>query len=126
MAKYKLRFFFEYGHGCLWTVGEESWNTFGNPANLEKLHLSESLRNKLQQLEEKFQTSLNWDYPPDPSPWRQDVCDAFNAEVVETFDEIVKELGAEFEVVNEQESLNEDPDLNEYLKNQKEFKRKES
>lgn len=117
MAKYKLRFFFEYGHGCLWTVDQDSWNTFGHPASLEKLPISKHLQNKLQRLEEKFQTSLNWDSPSSPSPWRQDVCDAFNIEVDEVFTELLRELGSDFEIVNEQKTMKEDPNLDEYLRN---------
>jgi hypothetical protein len=66
---------------------------------------------------------LNWDGPSDPDPWRQEECDRFNAAVNQLFEAVRTELGEEFELVNEQCELHEDPDVDAYLKNPQEFRR---
>lgn len=122
-TKYKFRFFFEYGGGCLWSADANTESKFGYPVRLEKLRLSKETLAKLERLEAQFQTSLNWNYPPDPSPWRQQECNAFNFEVERLVTEVIQELGPDYEIVNEQQSLREDPDLDAYLKNPHEFRR---
>jgi len=41
---------------------------------------------------------LNWDYPPDPSPWPQSKFEAFDIEALTILSIIQNELGSEFEV----------------------------
>jgi len=59
----------------------------------------------VEDLLEWYDQSLNWDYPPNPRPWRQEECDRFNDAV-------------------KPPELMEDPDLDEYLKDPKGFMRK--
>jgi hypothetical protein len=61
-----------------------------------------------------FDRSLNWASPSDPSPWRQEECERFNTAAKELLEAIRRDLGDEFEVVDEQEELREDPDLDAY------------
>ena len=61
--------------------------------------------------------SLNWEYPPDPGPWRQAECDAFNAAARDLYEVIANELGATFVVDFHQEPLKEHPELDVYLQN---------
>jgi hypothetical protein len=76
-------------------------------------------------LAEWHDTSLNWDYPPDPGPWRQPECDRFNDAVASLLADIRRALGPEFEVIDEQVSCVEDPDLDVYLADPKGFHRKQ-
>lgn len=78
---------------------------------------------RVHYLSEWHDTSLNWDYPPDPSSWRQEECDRFNKAATDLFEAVVRELGDDFEVVNTQGWLVEDPDLDAYLKDPHGFKR---
>jgi hypothetical protein len=76
-------------------------------------------------LAEWHDTSLNWDYPPDPGPWRQQECDRFNTAVAELLADIRRELGPTFRVIVRQQPCVEDPDLDAYLADPKGFRRKE-
>ena len=69
-------------------------------------------------------TAFNWDDPAAPGPWRQEECDRFNATVPVLFERLRHELGAGFDLVCEQEPLREDPDLDEYLRDPRGFRRR--
>jgi hypothetical protein len=75
-------------------------------------------------MDEWFYQSMNHEYPPDPSPWRQEECDRFNAAAANLFRAITRELGPVYSIRNCQPLLQEDPDLDEYLKAPGSFKRK--
>lgn len=122
-AKYVLRFFFEWGGGCLWAGNEAASRDFG-PGPIEaELPLSAATLHRCEELGEWHDSSLNWDYPPDPGPWRQAECDRFNDAVRHLLADIRRELGAEFEVVDRQGEAREDPDLDAYLADPKGFRR---
>lgn len=123
-AKYRLRLRFEYGGGCLWGIDPPAQEAFGNPADPYRLPISAKTRQLIERLETRFESSLNWDYPPDPGPWRQPECDRFNSDTLLLFDRLRQELGENFELRNEQVPLQEDPDLDRYLQNPKAFRRK--
>ncbi len=123
MARYRIRFFFDWGCTPFWSGNDETRECFDYPIQPEKLPLSQETMKRSYELAEWHDKSLNWDYPPDPSPWRQEECDRFNTAVKQLFEAARDELGEEFELVNEQYELSEDPDLDEYLKNPKEFRR---
>ncbi|HYV37796.1 MAG TPA: hypothetical protein VE988_19075 [Gemmataceae bacterium] len=67
--------------------------------------------------------SLNWDYPPNPGPWRQVECDKFNRAAGELLSVIRADLGPDFQVIDEQRQIVEDPELDEYLASPKGFRR---
>ena len=127
-AMYELRFFCEWGGGCLWPGNDAVRHDFGlGPYDLLDpcpLPLSAATRERCARLTEWHDTSLNWDYPPDPGPWRQAECDRFNAAASELLADIRQELGTGFEVVNDQDPVAEDPDLDAYLADPKGFRRK--
>lgn len=68
-------------------------------------------------------TSLNWDYPPDPVPWRQEECDRFNQAAEALLARIRAQLGSDFEVINLHKPIQEDPDLDTYLAAPKRLRR---
>ena len=43
-------------------------------------------------------TALDWDYPPDPSPWPPEEFAKFEAAALEVLDWIRRELGDDYEV----------------------------
>lgn len=68
------RYFFSPRSGTLlWATG--SADPFVDP---ERLPISPELRDALANLLTWYDTSLNWDYPPDPGPWREAECRRFN------------------------------------------------
>jgi hypothetical protein len=106
-GKYILRFFFEWGGGCLWTGNEPAKQDFGyGPLDLLEpcpLALSAATLAECVRLAEWHDTSLNWDYPPEAGPWRQAECDRFNASAGQLLARIRVELGPLFEVIDDQD-----------------------
>ncbi|HEY9881369.1 MAG TPA: hypothetical protein V6D29_23130 [Leptolyngbyaceae cyanobacterium] len=126
VQKYVLRFFFEWRlDTALWPGDEMAYEKLGlGPYDeLTLPQLSPKTWQRMRELAEWHDTALNWDYPPDPGPWRQEECDRFNRAVRDLLEQIRQELGEEFEVMNQQPKMREDPDLNTYLKDPKGFKR---
>jgi hypothetical protein len=128
--KYVLRFFLEWGGGCLWPGNDMAYRELGlGPYDLlepSPLTLSAATLERCRLMAAWHDTSLNWDYPPDPGPWRQPECERFNAAVAELLADIRQELGPEFEVIDRQTLCAEDPDLDAYLTDPNGFRRKQS
>jgi hypothetical protein len=128
-AKYVLTFFFEWGGGCLWPSNDAAYRDFElGPYDLLDpcpLPLSAATREQCRRMADWHDTSLNWDYPPDPGPWRQPECDRFHAAVTGLLADIRRELGVDCDVVNHQCEAVEDPDLDAYLADPKGFRRHE-
>jgi hypothetical protein len=124
---YQIRYFFEWGGGCLWAGNDAANRDFGyGPFDVAKpcpLPLSDQTIASCRQLSEWHDRSLNWDYPPDPGPWRQIECDRFNVAATRLLTAIRAELGSRFKVLDEQKWLVEDPDLDSYLADRKGFRR---
>ncbi len=129
-VKYVLRFFCEWGGGCLWPGNDAAYDDLDlGPYDLLDpcpLPLSTGVLNRCRELTRWHDTSLHHDYPPDPGPWRQAECDRFNAAVAALLADIRMELGPEFEVIDRQGLCVEDPDLDAYLADPKEFHRNQS
>ena len=123
MAPSKIRFFFEWQCTPFWSGNDDTTKRFGYSIQPENLPLSPEIINSSYELANWHDGALNKDYPPDPSPWRQEECDRFNAAVNQLFASISAELGEDFELVYQQNELQEDPDLDEYLNNPKKFNR---
>jgi hypothetical protein len=102
---------------CFWPRNDAARKLFfGGPIGPEKLGLSEELGQRARILSEWYQGSLDWGYPPDPGPWRQEECDRFNAAVQSFFEDVVAEVGDRFNIVNTQRIMVEDPRLGSHPK----------
>lgn len=112
-----LRFFFDHNSGgCLWPGDEQAIQRFG-PGPVDagvydadgqllqapSLELPEPLKAKIQQLDQQYSTSLNWEDPAGPSLWGDGEWEAFRTKARALYEEIVQALGPDFEVVFEQE-----------------------
>ena len=72
MNKYQINFFFEWGGDYLWPNTEDSFTKTRfdcDPIDPKELGVPQPLIDVLDTLSEEYQTSLDWEYPPDPSPW---------------------------------------------------------
>ncbi|MEU8185547.1 hypothetical protein AB0B85_32085 [Micromonospora sp. NPDC049044] len=118
------RFFFDAGSGgVLWPTDPQQREAWGNPVRLAALPISVTLRDELTQLVEWYDASLNRDYPPDPGPWREPECQAFNAAVRRALDQLRAELGERWVIADEFDEVHEDPDLDRYLADPVSFRR---
>lgn len=95
-----LRFFFEAGVDTpLWP--EDMASPYGYPCRLERLPISAVTRAELARLSERYQSSINWDYPPDPSPWSDEELQLFKQQAHAALSALRRELGAGWVVRDE-------------------------
>ncbi|MDE6767523.1 MAG: hypothetical protein K2J35_04955, partial [Eubacterium sp.] len=69
MALYKLRFFCDYGGGCIWSDNDKAVNEFGVMVNSDTLPISDNLKEKIKELENAFQESIDWNDPSSSLIW---------------------------------------------------------
>lgn len=74
MVKYELRLMFEWGSAAdesvIWGMNDAAKEKFGGyDIKLDNLPISVSMKEELMRLHEWHDSALNWEYPPDPSPW---------------------------------------------------------
>ena len=121
---YIIRYWFEWKAGCLWSANDAARERFGYLIPPEELPLSELTVKRANELVDWHDQALNWEYPPDPGPWRQEECESFNQAAKELLITIRQELGEHFEVIDELVEEKEDPDLDAYLRDPEGFRRK--
>lgn len=127
--KYVLRFFFDYGAGgCLWGDNELARLDFGIGPIDEIIadktgKLSAEILNLIKELDDRHANYYNKDYPPDPSLWQQGECDDFNKQIDTVLNSLRQQLSPGFEIIDKQTRYSEDKDLEEYLKDTKNFRR---
>ena len=110
------RFFFDAGSGtALWTTSPEDRERRGYAVDPRQLPISQALQDDLMSLIAQYDTSLNWDYPPDPGPWREPQCRQFNHAVHQAIERLRRELGPAWQIHDAFDELHEDPDLDRYL-----------
>ena len=101
MDKYMVRFMFEYGGVCLWGMNKLAKEHYGYAIDLNTLPLSKDLKEKLNSMQEEFETIIDWDNPLNPSLWTEchkiDFVKRANLVCIE----LAIELGFEFEIINE-------------------------
>jgi hypothetical protein len=98
-ARFVVRLTFEWGGGCLWCGNDAASGRFDVGPIEERLPLTPHTRRRLQELSAWHDGALNWDYPPDPSPWSVAERRRFEQAVGEVRSVLQVELGPEFEVV---------------------------
>ena len=104
----QLRYFFEPGTSiCLWAADDAARERFGYAVEYEDLQLPDATVEKALQLASWFETSIDWSYPADPSPWCEDERQRFILACNDFYQTIVEALGPDYEVINE-ESMHRD------------------
>lgn len=123
-SAYRVRYFFDWGtETCLWSGDERTRDAFGNPIDPRQLPLLDGTIAEIERVCAWYQGALNWEYPPDPGPWRQEECDRFNETARTVVDAIRQELGRRFIIIDDHGKLREDPDLDAYLRDPRGFQR---
>jgi hypothetical protein len=121
-----LNFWWEWQAASpFWPADDVARAKFGlGEINAADLGLPPELVEELRVTAEWHDTSLNWSYPPDPGPWRHDECARFNATSKALFERCQKLLAGTVELRYHQREIAEDPDLDSYLADPHNFKRK--
>ena len=101
MGKCILRYWFEHGGTCLWSVNDNARNKFGHSIDNDDLPISKELTVELNTLEDEYHGYLDWDYPPNPSPWTSVQKQDFIYRANMSYLKLISELGSDFEVINE-------------------------
>ncbi|MER7723167.1 hypothetical protein [Streptomyces sp. NPDC096323] len=95
-----LRFFFEYGVDTpLWPDSMDS--PYGYPCDLELLPVTPATRAELARLADGYQSSLNQEYPPGPTPWPRLQQELFNEQAISVLQTLRHELGDTWTVHDE-------------------------
>lgn len=102
MHTYELRYVFDYGSGmCLWSSNEAAREKYGYPVDLEALDVPTDIKALGHELVREYDTSLNWDYPPDPSPWSVQHWSDFGLRSGQFLARLREYLGPQFIVIDE-------------------------
>lgn len=101
MTKYILKYWFEHGGICLWSANDNARNKYDYPIDNRELPISKNLIDELYALEEEYHDYLDWNYPPDPSPWSEEQKQDFKNRANIAYHKLVTELGSDFEVINQ-------------------------
>jgi hypothetical protein len=106
--RYRLRFFFDPGAGvCLWSGNDAARERFGYPVENRSLPVPENLWRLLEHLCAWHATSIDWSYPPDPSPWTPAERHRFDESASAALEQLRTALGPEFLVVDERRRVNQ-------------------
>ncbi len=104
--RYRIRFFFDYGSGiCLWSGNAPTRERFGYPIEPEPLGLSPETAAEVTRLIAWYDRSLDWDHAPQERPWSQAERERFNEAMHRLLAAIQRELGAQYEIVNQQPDM---------------------
>ncbi|MDO5706981.1 MAG: hypothetical protein Q4G49_18170 [Paracoccus sp. (in: a-proteobacteria)] len=123
MIKGVLRFFFDYGAGCLWAGDAKTRDLLDVGPVDRKLPLSVPVREQTDRILSAHACYLNPLYPPDPSLWSQSLCDRFNADVDSLILNLRQEIGEDYDILDQQERYAEDVRLTAYLLEHPELER---
>src|ERR1700733_10811671 len=94
-TRFLVRLMFEWGGGCLWCGNDVARERFDVGPIEDRLPLTPHTRSRLQELSAWHDGALDWDYPPDPSPWSTAERERFEQAAGEILSTIQIELGSE-------------------------------
>ena len=97
--RFVVRLMFGWGGGCLWCGNDATLAAFDVGPIEDKLPLSPAIQHRLTELSEWHDKALDWDYPPDPSPWSQEKRERFETAATDILSAVRSAVGPEFDVV---------------------------
>lgn len=86
---------------CLWSSNAEAVAKFDYGVDSSTLPVPENTWRRMLYLSAWWDTSIDWNYPPDPSPWDDEERRRFNVEAQKMLALLREQLGADFEIVDE-------------------------
>ena len=103
----RIRILFDYGahDSCFWNDEPTDRENYGSHIDVDDLPLSNSTKCTIKALCAEYQTSLNWAYPPDPSPWTTEQAETFIQRAKECVAHIFHELGDAFTLIDQTDRL---------------------
>lgn len=101
IRKYVIRFWFEHGGICLWSVNGNAKDKYDYAIESSKLPISLELVKKLNELEDEYYSYLDWDYPLNPSPWTKEHKQDFINRATDIYNDLCEELGNEYKIIND-------------------------
>ncbi len=102
MAKYLIRFFFDAGSGiCFWAGNDAALERFDYSIETKDLGLNENIWRRIGYLNSWYDTSLDWNYPSNPSPWDNTELQRFNHEAQKLLVLVRDQLGPDYEIIDE-------------------------
>lgn len=105
MHLYRLRYFFSAGSNvCLWAENEAARQKWDYPIDAQRLPLPENTWRFSFHLCAWYDTSIDWSYPPNPSPWDVRERTNFNLAAQRFLANLREQLGADFEIIDESET----------------------
>jgi len=105
MHLYRLRYFFSAGSNvCLWAGDEAARQKWDYPIDAQCLPLPENTWRLSLHLCAWYDTSIDWSYPPNPSPWDVRERTNFNLAAQRFLANLREQLGADFEIIDESET----------------------
>ncbi len=101
MAKYVLKYMFEWGGTCLWSVNDAAIEKYGYGVDERELPISGNLKRYLWYLQAYHDCFLDWEDPHENSPWMTDEdYKEFNRKAKFAYEQLCKELGEDYEIVS--------------------------
>ncbi len=98
-AHFALRLMFEWGGGCLWCGNDDASAAFGSGPVEDRLPLTPATRQRLVEMSAWHDGALDWNYPPDPSPWTPAERERFERAAADILVVVKSELGPEFDII---------------------------
>ena len=99
--KYRFRFFIEWGGMFLWPDSSHpaTLEKFDiGPRDPEELHVSKELCEELHRLEDEYQDALDWEYPPNLSPWGEEQFKDFFKRLRVAYEKLCDELKDNYDI----------------------------
>lgn len=98
---YKMRYWFEHGGFCLWASNKKTNEVYGYAIDFRKLPISNSIKEKLNALEETYVSILDWDCPSNPLLWSYKEKMDFVKQATSVLDLLKEELGEDYTIQND-------------------------
>lgn len=102
-SKIRIRVFFDAGSGICFWAGNDTARALHQGYSIlpNELPIPVELQSLIESLIERYDASMDWDYPPDPTPWTEAECHDFNKSAQDMIAQLTAELSVDYEIVNE-------------------------
>lgn len=110
MTHYEIRYCFDAGSGiCLWAANDAARDRWGYAIAADALSLPPDLGHAVERLVAWYDQSIDWSYPPNPSPWSTSERERFNLAAQSLLHALRTVLGTHVDVVDASGTAPADP-----------------